>query len=193
VSMPSGQDVVWRNPETGNSAVITPKAPVVEERKVAMIRNKSVAPLPKLDLIGETWDVKKPSKVRAAPDPNANVVSNLKTGEKFTAVGKVVGADWIVVARGKRTVGYVSSKVVGKLEKSSIATADNSAIRKATDLDAIEKDRAIDLDATDTVAQEVVANASCRVVDVKVSSQSGQTDQSSTKACKAADGAWEVI
>jgi len=194
VSMPSGQNVVWRNPENGNFAVITPKAPVVEERKVAMIRNKSVAPLPKLDLIGETWDVKKPVKIRAAPDTNANVVSSLKTGEKFTAVGKVVGADWIVVARGKRTVGYVSSKAVGKLEKSLIVSAENSTIRnKAIDLDAIEKDRAIDLDAADTVAQEVVANASCRVVDVKVSSQGGKTDQSSTKACKAADGAWEVI
>jgi len=193
VSAPTGQDVVWRNNENGNSAVITPKAPVVEERKVAMVRNKTVAPLPKLDLIGETWDVKKASKVRTAPRTDGDVVSSLKTGEKFTAVGKVAGEDWIVVAKGKRTIGYISSKAVGKVDKSAIVSADNSTIRKAINLDTIEKDRAIDLDAADTVAQVVVANASCRVVDVKVSSKSGQTSNSSTKACRAADGAWEVI
>lgn len=193
VSAPTGQDVVWRNPENGNTAIITPKAPVVEERKIAMVRSKTMAPLPKLDLIGETWDAKKSAKVRIAPSTNGEVVTSLKTGDKFTAVGKVVGEDWIVIARGKRTIGYISSKVVGKVELSPIVSADNLSVRKASNIDAIEKDRAIDLDAAETVAQVVVANASCRVVDVKVSSQDGQNSNSSTKACKAADGAWEVL
>ncbi|WP_347990341.1 SH3 domain-containing protein [Methylomonas sp. AM2-LC] len=193
VSAPTGQDVVWRNPENGNTAIITPKAPVVEERKIAMVRNKTMAPLPKLDLIGETWDAKKAAKVRTAPSTNGEVVTSLKTGDKFTAVGKVVGEDWIVVARGKKTIGYISSKTVGKVEQAPIVSADNSTIRKASNMDTVEKDRAIDLDAADTVAQVVVANASCRVVDVKVSGKDGQNSNSSTKACKAADGAWEVL
>ncbi len=193
VSAPTGKDIVWQNPENGNTAIITPKAPVVEERKIALVRSKTMTPLPKLDLIGETWDAKKSAKVLTAPSTNGEVVSTLKKGEKFTAVGKVAGEDWIVVARGKRTIGYISAKAVGKVEQPQTVSADNSTIRKAINKETIEKDRAINLDAADTVAQDVVTNASCRIVDVKVSSKDGQNSNSSTKACKAADGAWEIL
>lgn len=185
-----GQTVTWSNPQTGAKAVITPQETKAEQRTVALVREKRVQPLPRLALIGETWEAKKAANIRTAPGTDAEVVSGLKAGETFTAVGKVEGSDWIVVGRGKRTIGYVASSLV---QKSASVAATPTPVRAAVNLDAVEKDRAVDLDAAGTVTQEVVATSACRTTDVKVTAKDGQTGQQNVKACKGADGAWEIL
>lgn len=189
-----GEKVTWSNPQTGASAVITPQETKTEQRTVALVREKRVAPLPKLELIGETWEAKKAANVRTAPTTDAEIVSGLKTGETFTAVGKVDGSDWIVVGRGKRTIGYVSASLVQKASPTAVAAAAPAAsVRPAVNLDAVEKDRAVDLDAANTVTQEVATASTCRTMDVKVTAKDGQSGQQNVKACKGTDGAWEIL
>jgi surface antigen len=187
-----GQAVRWKNPDSGTSAVITPRDTHSEERKVALLREKRVAPVPRLELIGESWEAKTAANIRSAPSTSANVVSGLKAGEVFTAVGKVPGSDWIAVGRGNRTVGYVAAALVGK--PSAPATAPEAPpLRQAINLDALEKDRAVDLDAGNLVAEEVAAMATCRDMDVTVTPKDGKTEQQKLKACKGVDGAWEIL
>lgn len=193
-----GEAVGWSNPATGASAVITPQGTHQEARKVAMLRDKSVAPLPTLELLGETWEAKTSANVRSAPSLDANVVSGLKSGETFTAVGKVEGKDWIVVGRGNRTIGYVASSLVQKASPQTVAqvsatSASAPSLRAAIDLDALENDQAIDLDAENLVAEEVATTSTCRNMNVAITTKDGGSEQQEMKACKAADGAWEII
>ena len=193
-----GEAVGWSNPDTGASAVITPQDTHKEVRKVALLREKHVAPLPTLELIGDTWEAKTGANVRSAPSLDAEVVSSLKTGEIFTAVGKVEGQEWIVVGRGNRTIGYVASSLVQEAPvQTSTQVASSipatSTLRDAVDLDALENDQAIDLDAEGLVAEEVAVTSTCRNMNVAISTKDGQPEQQQMKACKAADGAWEIL
>lgn len=184
-----GQTVAWNNPDSGASATITPQNTRREDRKIAVIRQKQVAPMPRLELIGDTWEAAKSANVRAAPTTESAVLSSLKQGEAFTAVGKVEGSDWIVVAKGNRTIGYVASSLVRKAS----VMAEAKALRPAVNLDALEKDRAVDLDASNLIAEEVVVSSACRDMNVAVSTKNGATEQQNLKACKGSDGAWEII
>jgi surface antigen len=186
-----GQAVRWQNPDSGASAVIVPQETRTEERRIAMLREKRVASVPRLELIGETWEAKKAANIRSAPSTTADAVSGLKVGETFTAVGKVAGRDWIAVGRGNRTVGYVSAALVGK--PVTPASPEAPPLRQAVNLDTLEKDRAVDLDAGNLVAEEVAATATCRNMDVAVTPKDGKTEQQKLKACKGADGAWEIL
>lgn len=195
-SVEDGKTVAWSNPDSGASATITPQDTHTETRKVTLLRDKRIAPLPTLELIGETWEATTNANVRSAPSLDGEVVSGLQTGETFTAVGKVEGHDWIVVGQGKRTVGYVASSLV---QKATLQTAseqpasDSSPLRAAVDLDALANDQAIDLDAEGLVAEEVVASSTCRNMNVSITAKDGDTEQQQMKACKAGDGAWEIL
>jgi uncharacterized protein YgiM (DUF1202 family) len=146
-----------------------------------------------LELIGETWEAKKAANVRTAPTTDAEIVTGLKPGDTFTAVGKVDGSDWIVVGRGKRTIGYVSAPLVQKASASAVAAAPAATVRQAVNLDAVEKDRAVDLDAGNLVSQEVTASATCRNTDISITAKDGKTEQQKLKTCKGLDGAWEIL
>lgn len=199
-SVEDGKTVAWSNPDSGASATITPQDTHTETRKVALLRDKKIAPLPTLELIGETWEATTSANVRSAPSLDGEVLSGLQTGETFTAVGKVEGRDWIVVGQGRRTVGYVASSLV---QKATLQTAsaqpvttsgvESSPLRAAVDLDAMENDQAIDLDAEGLVAEEVVASSTCRNMNVSITSKDGNSEQQHMKACKAGDGAWEIL
>jgi surface antigen len=186
----ANQRVTWNNPDTGNSASVVAHPAVAEKRAVPIVRDRAVAPLPALELIGENWIATRNANVRLAPSTDAAVATTLKQGESFRAVGKVVGADWIVVAREKRTIGYVSSALVEAAPKSAQAA---SAVRQAVDLDAMEAGRAADPDAATTVTQEVQATTNCRALDMKIVSKDGKSEESTSRACKSAEGAWEIL
>jgi len=189
-----GETIGWSNPDTGASARITTKDTTTEVRRVALLRSKDIAPLPTLELIGDTWEAKKNANVRSAPSMDSEVVSGLKTGETFTAVGKVEGQDWIVVGRNNRTIGYVAGFLVQEAsEEVTAALSTASTLRTAVDLDSLENDQAIDLDAEGLVAEEVAATSTCRHMNVAISTKDGQSEQQDMKACKASDGAWEII
>lgn len=185
-----GQAIHWSNPETGASAIVTPKETKIEDHPIVLLRQKQMSPIPKLTLIGETWEAKKTTNVRSSPSKEADVISSLHAGEKFSAIGKVDGADWIVVGKGRRTIGYVSTAFVQKFPESQ--PRQEETLRPAVNLDEVEKNRAVDLDAPNLVSQEVGASSTCRKLDVNVSVKNS-SDQTSLKACKGVDGTWEIL
>ena len=191
-----GETISWRNPRSGARARITPSRTRKETRKVAVLRRNNVAPIPALDLIGEKYVARRNVTVRATPAKDAAVTMRLTAGEPFEAVGKVQGRNWIVVAKNRRTVGYVYAPLV---EKAPAAVALDrpspqlETVRQVVNLDDIQNDTAIDMDAEGLVGQEVVAKAECRTMKVRIANRAGKSEQDSYKACKSADGAWEVI
>lgn len=202
----NGQSVSWSNPDTGASAVITPHDTTVERRQVAMLRSKDIQSPGTLDLIGATYMASKSANLRSGPSTQTQVVGNLQEGERFQAVGRVSGTDWILVGQNNRSVGYVYGPLVEEAPVFQIAATSQTAavetqppvtdkpqsVRPPIDLDALENDRAVDLDAEGLVAENVVVTSACRTGDVVIS-KDGSTERSSIKACKGADGAWEIL
>ncbi len=200
-----GQTVAWTNPDTGAKAQIQATNTRQVKQKVTVYRSREIAALPTLDLIGEEYQSIKNANVRNAPTTDADVVSGLKAGENFTAVGKVEGKPWIVVARNNRTVGYVYETLVQKATQQSDAyVATSQVLRKKDEFDeqaAKLKEEGkgqssfgepIDLDAEGLVAEEIEVATTCR--DLGVNVQKGdQTGEDSFTACKATDGAWEIM
>ncbi len=191
VSAPDGKVVKWSSPDSGSSAVLTPKDTHKEVRKVTLLRDKRVAPLPRLELIGETWQAKTNANVRAAPSLNADIVSGLKSGETFEAVAKVEGRDWIVVARGKRTIGYVASFLVRKAVDREVMARPTPP--SPTNNAAPANAAAVDLDTSNLVADQVIATSTCRDMSVVIKTKNGKQEHQDIKACKAADGAWDIL
>lgn len=202
----NGQSVSWANPDAGASAIITPRTSTVESRNVAMLRANNIQSPGTLDLIGSTYIASKSVNLRSGPSSQTQVVGNLKTGERFQAVGQVVGTDWILVGQNSRSVGYVYGPLVeeapavqvaavskAKTPESQVPVTDRQqSIRPPIDLDALENDEAIDLDAEGLVAENVAVTSACRTGDVVIS-KGGSTERSNIKACKGIDGAWEIL
>ena len=214
-----GQSSTWSNPETGATAVITPTASRTETRSVAIVRDKTVAAPPPLEIVGETFIANRNANVRQAPGTDAAVIETLPAGSRIQAVGKVVGSEWILVARNNRSIGYVFAPLLAPAPQvaavpfpesatayetagtSSAAAIDLDAVpitdrevamRPAVDLDALESDDAVDLDAEGLVVEEVAAVQQCRTVNITVS-KDGKQEAESFESCRAPDGAWEIL
>lgn len=192
-----GEVITWNDPDSDVKAEITTANSRVETRQVQVARPRDVAPLPPIDLIGETYAARTTANVRAAPTTDAAVTTQLKAGEPFTAVGRVQGQDWIVAARGNRTVGYVHAPLVGPAETAVAAAAkaaepQRPAVREAKDLDALMAEDGVDLDAEGLVAETVQVSAQCRTAEIRVT-KGDKTETATQDVCRAPDGAWEVI
>ncbi|WP_043743937.1 SH3 domain-containing protein [Paramagnetospirillum magneticum] len=195
-----GQAVNWSNPETGAKAKITPISTATEQRSVAVVREKKVAPVPAMDLIGETYVANKSANLRSAPNQSADTLGGLQAGERFQAVGKVSGSDWIVVGKGKRTVGYVHASLVKKAPPpppalaqlpSEVVTDQPPQLTKPVNLDEVKATEVADLDKLGLVAEMVPAKTTCRMAKMEVSGK-GESTNDTVKSCKGTNGMWEV-
>jgi len=192
-----GQHVNWSNPESGASATLTPQNTRSETRNVAFMRDRRVEVAPSINLIGKTYVATKSSNVRSGPSTQHSRVGSLRSGEEFTAVGRVTNAPWIMVAKNEVTVGYVYAPLV-----TASTAREQTSLRAAVNLDDIQDEQpirveGIDLDGVDldveAVPDSITANTDCRTMDYSVKSGSGQTETSKFEACKGSDGAWEII
>lgn len=180
----NAQPTEWKNPDTGTTAQVAAAPPTTEVREVKIVREKKVAPAPGLELIGAPYQTTADINVRAAPSTGAEIMTGLKNGETVTAVGKVAGGGWIMVARGKRTIGYVSA---GYLAPAAEKT--KPALKAPADID---KEIAAEAQARDLAIDTVTAKTECRAATSTITDAKGETEKSQFTACKAADGAWEI-
>ncbi len=88
---------------------------VVAQPVVPLVQKIEVAPMPTLIMINKTYKTKNAVPVRSAPDPEASVVTNLQTNEKFTAVAQVENSEWILVGKDNRSIGFVHQALVQPL------------------------------------------------------------------------------
>jgi len=180
-SVQDGQTVIWRNPDSGVSAKITPTNSRVEQRQMTIVRDKRVTPAPRLVLVGETYEAKKNANLRAAPSTSHEIVGSLQAGEAFHAVGRVQDSDWVLVSKDNRSVGYVYGLLV-----QPAAVKNEPELRKAVNLDEIELNQNV-------VADQVTVEAKCRTINYDVTTKDGQTGHENFEACKGSGGAWEIL
>ncbi len=186
----------WESPETGSKVKVQTGDSVKTTKNVEMVKLKQVEVAPNISLIGETYVAKTSMNVRYSPEVNGtNKVGGLRKGAEFTAVGRT-GNNWLLVAQNGVTVGYVSGKpqYVGPTSEQlammrdegiDLDALDQEAVAAGIDLDGISLD-GLDLDKV-----EVAAETECRTVDYDITSAKGN-GAASFKACKGADGAWEL-
>jgi surface antigen len=175
-----GETVEWANTETGTNARVTPTNTRTERRNITVVRDARVVPTANMILIGKTYEARENANIRAGPSTTHVIVRGLAAGETFNAVGRVEGADWILVGKGKRSVGYVYAPLVREA-----AVQEQAEMRTAVNLDDIELD-------DDTVVEKVSVQTSCRTLTYEVESASGDSAADTFQACKQADGAWEI-
>jgi len=175
-----GQRIRWNNPESGASAVMVPGNSHVEEHHVSLVRDRRIQAVPPLRIIGETWRATGQATVRAAPSATARTVFTLQPGDTFNAVGQVQDSDWIVVAYGNRTVGYVRG---AEVERSPTQPLNHAAA---------ERDRSAEADAEHLVTQQVAAAVPCRSMDIAVTAGDGSRESDQVNACRRSDGGWET-
>lgn len=196
-----GQVTTWTSDHSGATARIVPVATETEARQVAVKRTPKVQKVEQLTLLNKPYQSIKSANLRAAPNDNAAKVGGLPTGTRLTALGRT-GNDWIAVGRKGVTIGYVYAPLVTPATTATVATAGKTKAQPApaVDLDTLDvasaKQQGVDLDAADLdaapVQDKVAAKTTCRTLNYSLS-QGGQQDQQTTKACQAADGAWELI
>lgn len=214
-----GQSSTWSNPDTGATAVITPTASRTEVRHVRIVRDRAVAAPPQMTVIGQTYVAARNANVRLAPEIGSEVAETLPSGSRIQAVGKVMGSDWILVARDSRSIGYVYAPLLspapkiepvlliqtsvanstagsfpqGAIDLDAVPITDREqAMRPPLDLDALQNDQAIDLDAEGLVMADVEVVQQCRTVNVSVS-KNGKQEANTFESCRAPDGAWEIL
>lgn len=215
-----GDTTTWNSTHSEASAVIVPTNTRVENREVTIVRDASVAPAPQMDIISALYEAKRETPVYLSPTHTAGTAATLPAKTAIWAVGKVRGADWIMVAKKGRSIGYVPAaalapkpvaKKTGAVRtakaSSSKASTPASAARKtqaappaaatvataeAYDLDAEGSVRTpADLDALGPDLQTDTLVAEVSCRDLQTSvTAKGQTKTSTATACKAPDGSW---
>lgn len=200
VNQPDNSSITWNSSHSGATALVTPENTRVESRKIQVVRDANVTPPAQLDLIGTRYQAKSTSNVRLAPSTDADVATTLPAGSTIWAVGKVHDQPWIMVAKGGKSIGYVSAQNLGPVPKpaspkpAANTTASSQPQSAPYDLDATAPVRTpADLDALAPTekADTIVASVSCR--DLKTTATAnGQSSTSTQTACKSPDGSWEL-
>lgn len=216
-----GETVTWANPDTKVDAKLTPVSTRTEMRNMQIARLKTVDAPGELEVIGQPYEVKGSKLfVRTGPSTQKPIATSIQRGDVVTAVGRVAGSDWILVAREGKSFGYVHGDYVEPASDESLANAlaekkakkeqiaqtvtdKDKAQQQATaiDLDAwepnIRESNAIDLDEVfvedeDVVVEKVASKTECREMEANIKTEKDNTVDKFT-ACKTADGAWELI
>ena len=82
---------------------------------VASLPGAETAPAdPELEPIEAEYVVLRPASVRVEPSVRAAKVGKLEKGSKVYVAGRVKGADWLLVERDDRPLGYVFADALGK-------------------------------------------------------------------------------
>ena len=91
-------------------AILRPAPP--PPRQAAAPAPRPASAKPALDPIDAPYVAVKGANVRGRPGVGAAKVGALAVGERVTVLGKVRGADWYLVSRGGRKLGYVFTKLL---------------------------------------------------------------------------------
>jgi surface antigen len=194
-SSPDGHTSSWNSDHSEAAATMTVTETKKEARPVKLVRDKRVPMSDSLVLIGKEYESTTRANVRRAPDKTSEAVGGLIAGESFTAVAKTSN-NWILVGKNGVAVGYVYGELVK--ERSTSSDGMNTKLRAPTDLDAITvadgdvELGGVNLDNVETEITTVQAETKCRTMQSKLKTKDGESDETFS-ACKAGDGAWEII
>ena len=207
LSQPDQQPVAWTSDHSSATATITPTNTHVERKTIKIIRQADVAEPTDLEAIGARYEAKASTRIHTSPDQKSASNGTLARGDHIWTVGRVRGEPWLLVARGGKSVGYVSSiKVIPVVHPAEYAAAAAAASPIATRGSSAPAGAAYDLDAADAVVRQpadldapqngdkvdlVSADVTCRDLRTDASA-GGKTDSTTKTACRSPDGAWQL-
>ncbi|MPV86130.1 SH3 domain-containing protein [Ostreibacterium oceani] len=194
------QSGTWKSNHSGASARIETSQSKVTKNKVAVVKHKKVDTSPSLTNIGKTYVTKSSSNIRHKPSKSGQVISGLKKGERFNAIGQT-RSGWVLVSKNNITLGYIHGGLVKPYQKSQETTkkpSRDNAIRldDISDADIQQTKSAstsgINLDKLDLEETTISTATVCKTVNLDVKSDKGNNTEK-FEACKSGDGAWEII
>ncbi|MEQ8813120.1 MAG: SH3 domain-containing protein [Thalassobaculum sp.] len=169
-ALDTGQPVTWNNPDSGVQStarvVETSYRPVPAERSTDS--EDLVWRVPPLQLIGGDYVATTTSNVRGGPGTEYGVMDQLKDGEPVYVVGKVVEADWMMVARNGIGRGFVHADL---LRPADVATRVDRPLSNAN----------------------LAGVRECSILEQEVRLADGTSETKRARACRSADGSWELV
>lgn len=169
-ALESGQPVSWNNPDSGvqsTTRVVETSYRPVPASGDAKDRDL-VWRVPPLQLIGADHVATTTSNVRGGPGTEYGIMDQLKRGEPVHVVGKVVDADWMMVARNGIGRGFVHADL--------LRPADTAA----------RVERPLSSANLDGVRE-------CSILEQQVRLADGKSETRRARACRSADGSWELV
>ena len=202
-NMEDGETVTWSNPDKDITVDVTTEGTDDVTREVAVVRFKDVEAPDSLEIIGAAYEVSSNSAyVLSSPAVGGQVLHELKQGTGLWVIGSVPGKDWMYVERDGIAIGYVAATDLRSGTDDQSFALREATLRQAIDLDDADEaavsahleERGIDVSALgdEQVVDRVLASSTCRDIKYDLKSKDAEIEES-IKACKAGDGAWEVV
>ena len=169
-ALDSGEPVTWNNPDTGVQS--TARVTETSYRPVPTANSGGAQDVlwrvPPLQLIGSDYEATATSNVRGGPGTEYAVMGQLNAGEPVHVVGKVVDADWLMVARNGIGRGFVHADL---LRPAQVRARIDRPLSTA-ELDGIRE---------------------CSILEQQVRLADGTSETRRARACRSTDGSWELV
>jgi surface antigen len=201
--MKDGETVNWSNPDKEISVDVTAEGTDDVTREVAFVRYKDVDSPGRLDVIGAPYEVSSSTAyVLSSPGVGGQILRELNQGTGVWVIGSVPGKDWLYVERDGIAIGYIAAaNLKSGTDDQTFATRE-ATLRQSIDLAEADDaavtahfaERGIDVSGLgdEKVVDRVSASSTCRDIKYDLRAKDASIEES-VKACKAGDGAWEVI
>lgn len=201
--MADGETVTWTNPDNDVSVDVTVEGTDSITREVVYVRNKDVEAPVALDIIGAPYEVSSnTAHVLSSPAVGGRILLELERGTGLWVIGAVPGKDWVYVERDGVAIGYVAAADLTAGTDDLALASREPTLRQAINLDDADDAavsahlaaRGIDVSALGDrqVVDRVSASSTCRDLKYELKASDREIEER-IRACKAGDGAWEVI
>lgn len=168
-ALETGQPVSW----TSADGAVSTDARVVETQWRPAPQGPSplgvVETVPTIELIGAPYAARSNSNLRGGPGTDYAIMDTLRAGETVQVVGRVVGADWLMVSRDGVGRGFVFANLL------------NPAAPTAAD------------GARTASTAEIAGVRECSVLEQTVRTRDGESETMRARACRDASGQWVVM
>ena len=174
----TGKAETWKNPDTGTSIKTTVVAERTKTENVQVPVKKAkitMNEMPRLQLIGQRYEVLKNSNVRGGPSTNYVIVDSLQSGNIIDIMGQVDGEPWFVIGENGVASGFIYSSLVAPTDDySEFVLADPST----------SSDAGVEFLATS-------ASTNCRDIKQTIVLKNGDEQTETITACEGPNG-WET-
>ena len=182
----------WKSSHSGATAQIKTGEVTYKSQPQEVKRLATVEAVPSIKLENREYQTSSALRVRSGPGTGYAVINTLMQGDVVKSAGRTDNG-WLMLAKDGVTVGYVHGNYVKPYDPAAAARAAGFDL-DSVDIDTLPKQEAfagVDLDALETTASTVTAQAACRDIAISVQTEKG-VENKSTKACQNSAGVWEL-
>ncbi len=191
------QPVTWSSPKTSASGWIKAGKRVKERRQITSVRDSGLANATLSEIVGSPYRATGIANIRSGPGTKHDVIGRLKKGETLTALARVKGVKWLMVGREGKAIGYVYAPLLRPAKGAAAMAAGAMGLRNPQSArdsdDRGAEDRQSGKPKDGVEVETAMVRTPCRNVLYKLASEGDAARKFRFRACKAGDGAWQVI